>query len=228
MRTVALNGFTGTVALAASGLPPGATATTESGTGDALVIVSTTTSAAVGTSHFVITGTSGSLTHTASASLAIAALAPPSSGDFSLALGSTTESAAQGSAAIFEVGVSRSGGFAGAVAIEATGLPAGVTAARASTSAESAILALTTSATAPIGSYPFTIIGTSEGLQRTTAATLNVIPRSVGRLPAPAGTGGCSSSSYPSYWALGVMALLMARQIPRRARQRALRSRSRV
>ncbi len=229
VTTSALNGFTGTVALAASGLPPGATAHAESGSGgNALVIVSTTSSAALGTSHISITGTSGGLIHTVSASLAITALAPPpASGDFSLALGSTTATAVQGGAASFTVAVSRSGGFANGISIDATGLPAGVTALPASTSGATATLDLAAAASVAAGSYPFTVTGTSGSLQRTTAATLIVTAAPVvdpgpvvtpppAPVPAPppapaASAGGCTSGSTPSGWALSLLAMLFWR-----------------
>jgi len=70
-----LNGFTGSVALSASGLPSGVTASFNpaSTTGSSTLTMSASSTAATGTATVTITGTSGSLTHTATLSLAVTA-----------------------------------------------------------------------------------------------------------------------------------------------------------
>lgn len=81
VSTSALNGFTGTVALSASGLPSGASAsfnpTSISGAGSSTLNVTTTTSAATGTFTLTITGTSGSLSHSATVTLVVSPVNPP-------------------------------------------------------------------------------------------------------------------------------------------------------
>src|SRR5262249_24742371 len=71
----ALNGFSGTVTLSASGLPSGASASfspaTVTGSGTSTLTVTTTASTPIGSSTLTITGTSGSLIHTASTSLVV-------------------------------------------------------------------------------------------------------------------------------------------------------------
>ncbi len=69
-----LNGFTGTVALTASGLPSGVTASFSpaSTTTSSTLTLTASASATVGTATVTITGTSGSLTHTATIALTIA------------------------------------------------------------------------------------------------------------------------------------------------------------
>jgi hypothetical protein len=71
----ALSGFSGTVSLGVTGLPGGATAsfspTSINGAGTSTLTVTTSTSTAAGTSSLLITGTSGSLSHTVSASLVV-------------------------------------------------------------------------------------------------------------------------------------------------------------
>jgi beta-glucosidase len=71
----ALNGFTGSVALAASGLPSGATAsfspTSISGSGTSTLTVSTSTSTPAASSTLTIKGTSGSLSHSATVTLTV-------------------------------------------------------------------------------------------------------------------------------------------------------------
>jgi hypothetical protein len=71
----ALNGFTGAVNLAASGLPSGATASfslaTVTGSGTSTLTVTTAGNTPVGTSRITITGASGSLTHTTTINLVV-------------------------------------------------------------------------------------------------------------------------------------------------------------
>jgi Big-like domain-containing protein len=75
LSTTALNGFTGTVALAASGLPTGATATfspaSVTGTGSSTLTVATTTATTPGSYTFTVTGTSGSLAQSAILTLVV-------------------------------------------------------------------------------------------------------------------------------------------------------------
>lgn len=69
------NGFSGSVALSASGLPSGVTAAfnPSSTTGSSTLTLSASSTAATGTATVTITGTSGSLTHTTTLSLAVTA-----------------------------------------------------------------------------------------------------------------------------------------------------------
>jgi len=68
-----LNGFTGSVALSASGLPSGVTASfsPSSTTGSSTLTLTASSTATTGTKAITITGTSGSLTHTTSLSLTV-------------------------------------------------------------------------------------------------------------------------------------------------------------
>ncbi len=70
-----LNGFTGSVALSASGLPTGVTATFSpaSTTSSSILTLTASSSATTGAKAITITGTSGSLTHTATVTLTVTA-----------------------------------------------------------------------------------------------------------------------------------------------------------
>src|SRR6266849_2719974 len=76
----ALNGFTGTVSLGASGLPSGANASFNpasiSGSGTATLTVTTATSTPAGNYTLTITGTSGSLSHPANVTLTVTGTPP--------------------------------------------------------------------------------------------------------------------------------------------------------
>jgi regulation of enolase protein 1 (concanavalin A-like superfamily) len=73
----ALNSFTGTVSLSVSGLPTGVTAifspTSVATSGSSTLTISTAATAATGTYPLTITGTSGSLSHSASVTLVVSA-----------------------------------------------------------------------------------------------------------------------------------------------------------
>ena len=77
----AQNGFTGVVALSASGLPSGASASftpaSISGSGSSILNVTTMSSTATGTFTLTITGTSGSLSHSANVALVVNPVNPP-------------------------------------------------------------------------------------------------------------------------------------------------------
>ncbi|MBS0487884.1 MAG: PPC domain-containing protein [Proteobacteria bacterium] len=70
-----LNGFTGSVALSASGLPAGVTASFNpaSTTGSSTLTLSASSTAATGTATVTLTGTSGTLTHTTTLNLIVTA-----------------------------------------------------------------------------------------------------------------------------------------------------------
>src|SRR5205807_310246 len=72
---IVLNGFTGSVALNATGLPAGATAgfspASISGSGSSTLTVSTAASTPAGSSTLTITGTSGGVAHSVTVTLVV-------------------------------------------------------------------------------------------------------------------------------------------------------------
>jgi hypothetical protein len=172
-------GFTGSVTLSASGLPSGATAgfspNPVAAPGSSTMSVTTAASTPTGSYPLTITGTSGTVSHTTSVTLVVQ---PPATPDFSLSTTPSSVTVTAGSTANYTENVTRSGGFAGAVSLSISGLPAGAAGTftpNPNTGASSA-LAVTTSSTTPAGSYVFTVTGTSTSpaLTRTSTATLVV------------------------------------------------------
>jgi hypothetical protein len=164
-------GFTGSVALSATGLPAGTTASAPSTTGTTSTLaVSTSSTTPTGSSAFTVTGTSAALTRTTTATLVVST-APAA--DFSLSISPASRSVARGGKTTYTVTITRSGA-AGSVAFSVTGLPAGASATAPATTGNSATLTVTTSSTTPAGTFPFTVRGTSGALTRTTSATLVV------------------------------------------------------
>ena len=165
-----LNSFSGAIALSATGLPAGVTASFSpaSATTSSTLTLTASSTATGGPATVTITGTSGSLTHTATFTLTVTA-AP----DYSLS--ATSASVVQGASGTSTITVNHLNGFAGSVALSVSGLPAGVTASfsPASTTTTST-LTLTASSTATVGTATVTITGTSGSLTHTAIFTLTV------------------------------------------------------
>jgi hypothetical protein len=172
----AINGFTGSVSLSASGLPTGATATfapaSLSAPGSSILTIMTAGNTPAGSPTLTITGTSGAVTHTATVALTV--LAP----DFTISATPGTQTVAAGGSTTYTVNLGVLNGFGGAVSLSVTnGLPTGATASFSPTSvtgAGSSTLTVTTTSSTPIGSPTLTITGTSGSLTHTATVTLNV------------------------------------------------------
>ncbi len=95
--------------------------------------------------------------------------------DFTLSAAPASVTINQGASGASTIGIARSGGFTGAVAFAASGLPSGVTAAFSPVSATgTTALTLTASAAAATGPATVTVTGTGGGLTRTTTVALTV------------------------------------------------------
>jgi hypothetical protein len=179
ITATAINGFTGSVTVAISGLPTGVTASPASLTlspGAAQTITLTAgATAAAGTSTVTFTGTSGTLSHTATLSLTVSVPAPP---DFSLTLSPTSLSLTSGATGgSVSVTATAANGFTGTVALAITGLPAGVTANPATlslTPGTAQSTTLTAAATAAAGMVNVTFTGTSGSLSHAATLALTV------------------------------------------------------
>ena len=132
-------------------------------------------SGSTGPATVTITGTSGTLVHTASISLSVNAAPVP---DFSLAATPATLAITQGASGTSTIAITRLNAFTGGVTFTTSALPAGVTAGFSSSPAtgNSSVLTLTASATATTGPATVTITGTSGTLTRTTSVTV-VVPK---------------------------------------------------
>ncbi|MGA2889692.1 MAG: cellulose binding domain-containing protein [Terracidiphilus sp.] len=169
-----VNGFTGSVTLAASGLPSGVTAVfgTSPTTGTSVLTLTASSAATPGTSAITITGTSGSLTATTTIALTV-----NTAGSFTLTPSVSTLTIAQGSSTTDTITVTDVGGFNGNVTLAASGLPSGVTATFGTNPATgSSVLTLTASSTigCSAGASTITITGTSGFLTATTTIELAI------------------------------------------------------
>jgi len=169
-----VGGFTGSVTLAATGLPSGVTAAfaTNPTTASSVLTLTASSTATTGPATVTITGTSGGVTATTTIALTVSATS-----GFTLAPSASTLSVTQGSTATDTITATDVGGFTGSVTLAATGLPSGVTAAFATNpTTGSSVLTLTASSTATTGPATVTITGTSGSVTATTTIALTVNP----------------------------------------------------
>jgi len=173
-------GFGGTVALSASGLPSGVTAslTPASTTGTSTVTFAASNTATVGSGTVTINGSSGTLSAATAIQLTVVA---PQTPDFALSALATVLSLNQGATATDSITITPSGGFSSSVALTVSGLPAGVTAAFSPASTtSSSTLTFTASATATAGTANVTVTGTSGALTHTATLAVTVTTPSTG------------------------------------------------
>ena len=166
-------GFSSPVSLSVSGLPAGSGSSFSPNptTSASTLAVTTSASTPPGSYPLTITGTSGSLTHTTSATLVVQAPAP----DFTLSAAPTSRTVPRGGGTSYTVTVQPVNGFTGAVSLSLSGLPSRTSASFSpNPTTSSSTLSVATNRRTPSGSYLLTITGTSSGLTRTTTVTLAV------------------------------------------------------
>jgi regulation of enolase protein 1 (concanavalin A-like superfamily) len=174
ITVAALGGFTDSVALSASGLPSGMTASFATnpiaGSGTSVMTLSSSVATPAGVYPIVVTGVSGSLTRTATINVTIRS--------FTLVNSSTTVSIEAGAVSTQTVTLTMQQGFNSTVTFSTVGLPSGVTlvyspTTRNSTGTSSAAISVSPSAVP--GTYPVTLRGTSGTLSKDFVLNLTVL-----------------------------------------------------
>ena len=166
ITVVPSGGFSGMVALSASGLPNGVTASFNpaSTTSSSTLTLSASSTAVTGTTSITISGTSSGLTASVNITLTV--------GGFSLSVLPTALTIQQGAVGNATVTVADS---ASAVTLSASGLPSGVTASFSPTSTTTqSTLTLTASSSATVGTSTVTISGKSGNVTQTTTLAVTV------------------------------------------------------
>jgi hypothetical protein len=175
------NGFTGTVALSAAGLPAlpaGAVASfsPNPATNSSMLSITTTTTIPPGPYPVTVTGTSSALSHTASLTLVVTSAA---AGDYSLSATPSSRSITRGTSGSYTVTIARTGGFTGAVTFSVNGLPSGTSfsfSPNPSTgTGTTTTLKISTVRATPTGTYVLTITGVSGSM--TSAVTVTMVVR---------------------------------------------------
>ncbi|HWZ44116.1 MAG TPA: alkaline phosphatase family protein [Candidatus Saccharimonadales bacterium] len=175
-------GFNSAIALSASGLPSGVTASfspstiAAPGSGNSTVTFATSSTAATGTTNVTITGTGGGVTHTITVPLTINAAASP---NFTLSLSPTSLSFAKGSSGMSTITTAVSGGFNSAISLSASGLPAGVTASfnpasLAAPGVGNATVTFTAATTAATGTTNVTVTASGGGVTQTATVPVTI------------------------------------------------------
>jgi hypothetical protein len=168
------SGFTGTVAMSVSGLPPGAIASFDpaavTGSGSTTLRVSTGSSTPAGSYVLTIAGTIGTLKRTAQVALVVTA-------DFTLSVTPSSRTISRGGSTTYTVTVAAGQGFSGTIRLTVADLPRFVNARfkpdQLSGSGTST-LSITTNKNIAVGTSSLTINGTSGGVVRSAVATLVV------------------------------------------------------
>ena len=182
ISTSVVDGFDAAVALSASGMPTGVTASfsptsiAAPGSGTSTLTLTVASTVATGTYSITVTGTGGGVTQTTTVSLTVTA---PVSASFTLSASPTSVSVARGSSATSKITTTVAGGFNSAISLSASGLPSGVTASFSPASiaapgSGSSTVTFKASTSASTGSHTVTITATGGGITHTTTITLTV------------------------------------------------------
>lgn len=179
LNSTAVNGFSGTIAVAVSGLPTGVTASPATITvtpNNPTIVTLTAASNAPATATPVqvkFTGTSGSLKHTATILVSVSVVA-----DFTLAVTPDSITVAQGAQSdMLQLTVTGSNGFTGDVTYTVSGLPTGVTLVPVTGTLEDGWIepmVFNAAADAAVGNATVTITGTSGVLSHSVTVALTV------------------------------------------------------
>jgi len=176
----ATGGFSSTVLLSAAGLPSGVNAGfspasfSAPGSGTSTLTLSVGSQVAAGSYPITVSANGGSTTQNASYTLTVTP-----AGSFTLGLSVSSVSIAQGGAGSLQATVTAAGGFSAAVALSASGLPAGVTlvptpSGFTAPGSGSSTLLIGVSAQATPGSYPVTVTASGGGVTQNAGFTLTV------------------------------------------------------
>jgi hypothetical protein len=182
ISTTVSGGFNSGVALSASGLPSGVTASfspssiAAPGSGSSTLTLSASSTATTGAATVTVTATGGGVTHTAAITLTVTSAATP---DFAVSASPSSVSVVQAGSGSSTVSTTVSGGFNAAVSLSASGLPSGVTATFSPASivapgSGSSTLTFSASSTATTGTSNVTVTATGGGVTHTTTITLTV------------------------------------------------------
>jgi hypothetical protein len=138
--------------------------------------ISVGSTAAVGTYHLRVTGTSGSITEVVTVTLAVTK-APP---EYTITASPTSISVARGGSGAYTITTTISGGFDSAISLSATGYPIGVTVTFspktiAAPGAGKSIMKVTVGKKVALGNHIITINATGAGLPKVIQVTLDVL-----------------------------------------------------
>ena len=199
ITTTVTSGAAQNVALSATGLPAGASAsfspaTITAGQTSTMTITTATTTPAA-TSTVTVTGTGTTATHTTTLALTVTGASQVN--DFSVAASPATQSVTAGQATSTTITTTVTSGAAQNVALSATGLPAGASASFSPatiTAGQTSTMTITTATTTPAATSTVTVTGTGTTATHTTTLALTVTNGSVAT-PRLVQSGGASETT---------------------------------
>ncbi len=182
ITTVVSGGFNSSIALSASGLPSGASATFNPstipapGSGSSSLTITVSSNTQPGTYPVTLTANGGGTQQNATITLNVTG----SAGSFTISASPTSLSVAQGNQGTSTITTAISGSFNSSIALSASGLPSGSTATLNPTTIPApgngnSTITITVGASTPTGTYPITVTGNGGGTQQSTTITLTVV-----------------------------------------------------
>lgn len=202
-----VSGFTGDVALTASGLPTGSTATfapatvnvTTASAVNSTLVVTTSGSTPLGSDGFTVTGTNGSTKRTLDLTVVVSTPTPA----IAVSVTPATITVAPASTATYAVNISRVNGFSGTITLATTGSPPkGVQAVLtpsslpAGTSSGTATLQVTTASNTPDGTTSIGVTASGPGVASSSATASLVVDSKLSAKPFSLG-GNVIGALYP-------------------------------
>jgi len=186
ITTSVSGGFNSAIALSASGQPTGVTVSfnptsiAAPGSGTSTLTLAVASNTVAGAYTITVTAIGGGITHTATVSLTVTA---PTTGAFTISVSPSSGYLYQGQSGYAVITTTVSGGFNSAIALSATGQPAGVTVSFSPSSiaapgSGTSDMNISVATNATPGTYPITITGTGGGVTHTTVLTFEVVSRS--------------------------------------------------
>jgi subtilase family serine protease len=179
-------GFDSAIALSASGEPTGVTVgfspTSITGAGTSTMTLTVASTTATGAYTITVSGTSGSTTETTTVSLTVTSTPTPA---FTISASPTSVSVVQGNSGSSTITTTVSGGFNSAIALSASGQPAGVTvtfspASIAAPGSGTSAMSMAVASTTATGTYTITVTGSGESITHTATVSLTVTAPSTG------------------------------------------------
>ena len=174
-------GFNSAVYLSARGVPTGATVSfvpnhiAAPGNGNSIMTISVGANTAVGSYPITVTAMAGAI-QLRTATVTLTVTAPP---DFTIGANPSSVSVVQGQQGSSTITTTVSGGFNSAINLSATGVPNGTTVSFspnpiAAPGNGSSTMTVAVGGNTAVGTYPITVTGSGEGIQRATVVTLTV------------------------------------------------------
>jgi subtilase family serine protease len=182
ITTAVVDGFDAAVALSASGLPTGVTASfnptsiAAPGSGSSVLTLTVASTAVAGTYPITVTGTGGGVTQKTTVSLTVTSTSTPA---FTLSASPTSITVARSSSGTSAIKTVVSGGFNSAISFSASGQGSGETIAFSPSSiaapgSGTSTMTVTASRRATTGSRTITITATGGGITHSTTVTVDI------------------------------------------------------